>query len=259
MFDITFYGGEAPQPRSWVPTPEPYPERTLVPSPTKAKVTSTATLPTATLPTATLLTASLPTSAPFLSWSAVNIRPKMTCPTPSLSDKIPRGGYKQIHLFDPSEIHYIHTFYWQAMWKSTAVYLTRNGKVVIQQPGMKACTATCTAMLLMDAGKEPDHYSFSRCSISPASSMTRSLVLAGLKPTKVDITNLEDIIPYLPSAPLIVSINDTALGGHVIILDAWDNEAKLARIREPYHGLEMIVTLDALARRVDRLSYLIHL
>jgi hypothetical protein len=70
--------------------------------------------------------------------------------------------------------------------------------------------------------------------------------------TKIDSTTnffpqLDDALRKNGSA--ILSIDDPKGGGHVIIVDEVDFTQKQVLIREPYHGMAVRVTFDAILKR----------
>lgn len=138
--------------------------------------------------------------------------------------------------------------------KSIEVYYTRNQKAILQQQATRGCTAAVTAMLILDKGINPSLYHLTARNLGTTEDMKRDLEDAGLMPIvrKIQpsqfVTELGRLINKYGSA--IVSIEDRELGGHVIVVDAIDNQA--VRIREPYHGIELTIALQSL---IDRKPY----
>lgn len=132
-------------------------------------------------------------------------------------------------------------------WRPIYAEFTAHQKAIIQQAAMRGCTAAVTAMLIMDHGKECDIGSLRMRNLGQTGTMKHDIEKAGLKPVISPCRTLADLKKLIQAhGSAIISISGE-IGGHVIIVDAIEGDR--ARIRDPYHGWEITITLDALKSR----------
>ena len=165
------------------------------------------------------------------------------------------GNFESVHgngkMFSNEEIIKVHTIVseekiWEDVFFINA-WKTENGKYVIQQQATRGCTAATAAMLIKDHGKEPDIWKLRGRNLGNDKDQMRDIEAVGLRPILTvckDLDQLKELLRKHGSA--IVSISGE-LGGHVIIVD--EIGEKEARIRDPYNGWEITVTLEALKKR----------
>lgn len=131
---------------------------------------------------------------------------------------------------------------------SPCVDFTDHGKAIIQQQAVRGCTAATAAMLIRDHGGPVDLFKLESTNIGTTEKMCRMIEQARLTPTISQLSaNLDELASAISNnGPAIITLLDYS-GGHSIIVDAIDEET--ARIRDPYHGWEITIRKDALARR----------
>ena len=103
-------------------------------------------------------------------------------------------------------------------------------------------------MLIMDHGKQPDLGELTTRNIGYKKDQVRDIQNAGLSPIVSEGFNLKALKLLLQqNGPAIIPIDDKELGGHVIVVDEITDEG--VRLRDPYHGWEITVTLEAFNKR----------
>lgn len=137
------------------------------------------------------------------------------------------------------------------------VAFSSHGKAIIQQRGFRGCTAAATAMLIVDLGKQPDVQTLRGRNLGTDEILILDLQKAGLEvvirhPTLATLQ--ADIETY---GPAIVGVTGE-IGGHVIIVDQVDVQGGSTRIRDPYHGWEITITLDAFRKRWGQGTFTLH-
>ncbi|NGX43378.1 MAG: hypothetical protein K940chlam7_01675 [Chlamydiae bacterium] len=127
--------------------------------------------------------------------------------------------------------------------------ISESGKNVIQQRGARGCTAAVAAMLIRDRGGTPNVKAMDQRSLAGSGEICLDIRNAGFTPIHTErVDNLEHLKRLLEeNGSAIVDINDKRIGSHVIIVDEIRDED--VRIRDPYHGWEISVTLDAFKDR----------
>lgn len=133
--------------------------------------------------------------------------------------------------------------------RSINVYYTENKKPIIQQQSTRGCTAAATAMLILDHEKPIDLLKISRRNLGVTEQKIQDLEEAGLTPLPMMCSNLADLQECLKRhGSAIVSV-DSGAGGHAILVDAINKSS--VRIRDPYHGWEAEVILEAFLNSWD--------
>lgn len=137
--------------------------------------------------------------------------------------------------------------------KNIRADITDNGKVVIQQQATRGCTAAVAAMLIHDAQKSIDLSALRFTNIGNTRNIENWITKANLTPRVTDlgvirdpderIITLQKLIRDHGSA--IVS-TDNDVGCHVIVVDEVRKDS--VRLRDPYHGWEITVTINAFLR-----------
>jgi hypothetical protein len=126
-------------------------------------------------------------------------------------------------------------------------------KAILPQIGSYACTAACSAMLILDHGRKPNLTAlFERVSGDTdliVQDLDRAHLAAAMYTTpegeKVDPSVLEVLIKR---GPLIVFL-DTNPGSHAVVLDEFDPRLNRATLRDPFHGWMVRTTAHAISRR----------
>ena len=133
--------------------------------------------------------------------------------------------------------------------RSVTVYFTENKKPIIQQQSTRGCSAAATAMLILEHEKPIDLVELTRRNLGTPEKKIKDLENAGLTPLSTRCATLADLQECLKKqGPAIVSV-DSGAGSHSIILDALSESS--TRIRDPYHGWEIEITLDAFRNSWD--------
>lgn len=128
-----------------------------------------------------------------------------------------------------------------------AIYATytKYNKTIIKQLGIRACTAACAAMLIVDHNKKPNGHEM-QPNLGGDDAILRAIKEAGLTPletsTTKDLKSLRDAINK--NGPAIVSV-DPGSGGHVIVVDDISEDLKQVRLRDPWHGWEITIKAEA--------------
>jgi hypothetical protein len=136
--------------------------------------------------------------------------------------------------------------------------VTSDGRHVIQQIGMRACTASVTNMIRLDKGIKPDVQIEYTRNIGTLEQIASELNISGINavtntPTeRLPIRAREQILESAlkESRSIILSVGGE-IGGHVIILDKFDTETNTATIRDPYHGWSIKTDARGIANRFD--------
>lgn len=153
-----------------------------------------------------------------------------------------------------------------------------NGKTVIQQQALRGCTAGVSAMLIADHGKQPKLGEMQQRDLGEDVDVILDIRDAGLKEKVSNLTDKEQKPVYVTNAmsyaerkkiqekircslsliselkklieehgSAIVSIHGE-IGGHVIVVDAIDDDLTCAIIRDPFHGWMITISMDAFRR-----------
>jgi len=132
-----------------------------------------------------------------------------------------------------------------------AVGFTEHGKPIIQQQGVRGCTAATAAMLIYEHGGEVNIDGMGGlqwCNLGTMDSIVRTIDRAGFLAIRTLCANsLASLEEVLQKGSAIVSIEDPTAGGHSIIVDEISLEG--VRIRDPYHAWEITVTPKAFLQR----------
>jgi hypothetical protein len=125
-----------------------------------------------------------------------------------------------------------------------------NGRHILLQSGQRGCTAGAVAMLLLDHGRRPDPRDFQEANFEKCERMAEQIRRAGLSvhltPGRMNAHELERLLAA--RGPGIVGVVTEEAGGHVIMLDAVALKEGIAVIRDPFHGWQIRITLEALMR-----------
>lgn len=136
---------------------------------------------------------------------------------------------------------------------SVSIDFTINGKAVIQQQAKRGCTAAVSAMLIYDNDKKFALEDLLSRNLGQNDTILYDIEKAGLEPTEERIENANPIVSLKQAiekaGSAIITVTDESIGGHVIMVDHIDLEKNIARIRDPYHGWEIDITLEALQKR----------
>ncbi|NGX43036.1 MAG: hypothetical protein K940chlam7_01327 [Chlamydiae bacterium] len=165
-----------------------------------------------------------------------------------------RGGkecsiYGEVNMFDDEEILQIHKIIEEKeIGRHVSAGISENGKHVIQQQGTRGCTAAVAAMLIMDHGKQPEILELISRDLGTEQDTIRDIKNAGLEHILHAVADFEKLKPLLDDhGSAIVTIEDKMLGSHEVVVDEITGES--VRLRDPYHGWEITVTLKAFTER----------
>lgn len=125
---------------------------------------------------------------------------------------------------------------------------TRHNKAVIQQQATRGCTAAVAAMLIVDCGKECSIQELETRNIGKHWQIIRDITNAGLKPVETIIdSNLDRLKEEIcrNGSAIVGIVGD--IGAHVVVVDEIEDPS--VRLRDPYHGWEITVTLAAFLKR----------
>lgn len=181
-------------------------------------------------------------------------------PPPSSADTIMNGRFRNQHeipFIRDAEIREVH----QPLrmnsvrqdGESLRFGINEFGRAVIQQQALRGCTAAAANMLIHDNNRPVDLKDLRNSNLGNENTMAFAIIRAGLKPVLTTMASrsmrrLEDLISQ--NGPAIISVGGE-IGGHVIVVDAIDYNAETARIRDPYHGWDITIDLNALRHRVS--------
>lgn len=138
------------------------------------------------------------------------------------------------------------------------VEYSNNRKAIIQQQAIRGCTAAAAAMLIVDMGGQCNVDTLRMRNLGDKDHICRDIRKAGFTPLLTErVKSISQIRKAIEeNGPAIVSI-DGELGGHVIVVDYIDD--KIARLRDPYHGWEISVSIQALRKRISKNEYMIQI
>ncbi len=128
--------------------------------------------------------------------------------------------------------------------KINALY-TKHGKAIIQQQAVRGCTAAVSAMLIVDHGKKINPLELRSRNVASHEVIKTDLLKAGLVHTESSPKTLAELREcLLQKGSAIVSLSG-AVGCHVVVVDHVSRDLKKVRLRDPYHGWEIMVTAEA--------------
>lgn len=128
-----------------------------------------------------------------------------------------------------------------------------DGKHVLPQISSYACTAACSAMLILDHGRKPNIVPLFERVSGDTDLISQDLYQAGLSPRTVttpdgdaiDRTVLNILIQY---GPCIIFLN-AGNSSHAVVLDEFDAAQNHAVIRDPFHGWMIRTTAHTISQR----------
>lgn len=131
------------------------------------------------------------------------------------------------------------------------VEYSNHDKAVIQQQTKSGSSAAVATMLIMDHEKEPDCYCLRSRTMTTVAQIIAEIQKSGLttKSTNVpfsDLTQLRAAIEKDGSA--IVAINGIEEIQYIIV-DEISDDYEQVRIRDPYHGWEILITAEAFIKK----------
>lgn len=132
-----------------------------------------------------------------------------------------------------------------------------NGKFVVLQPGKENCAAGVTLMILQDNDVNEDRPDIFYRSTGTLDNIRYELKLydvnhelLNIEKNQVKSINIyQDLLNRFDS--LILMIEDPNYAQHFIVLDSIDMGKQTARIRDPYHGWDISVKMEALIKRLN--------
>ncbi len=129
------------------------------------------------------------------------------------------------------------------------VAYTQHRKAIIQQQGMRGCTAAVAAMLIMDHGKSPNIYELQTRNLGRKEDIKRDFSEAKLRTVVNHPNTLDTLRKFLnQDGSAIVDVGGEG-GNHVVIVDHIPENLSSVRLRDPYHGWEITVTAEAFQER----------
>ncbi len=133
--------------------------------------------------------------------------------------------------------------------KSIYANYTKHGKAIIQQQGVRGCTAATAAMLIMDNCTEDnikvDVNALRTRNIGNDDYQLQDIEKAGFTPEMNQASNLFELRNLIIKNDSAIVTVCGRIGGHVIIVDEISEDLSQIRLRDPYHGWEITVTKDA--------------
>jgi hypothetical protein len=130
---------------------------------------------------------------------------------------------------------------------------TKFNKAIIPQAFPYSCTAAASAMLILDKHGQCDTHALKERNFGGSDDLMTDIRNADFTPIKNTATNVEDLAKLINkngSAIVSIMMTETSIlmkrTDHSIVVDAITD--KEVRLRDPYHGWEISVTLTAFAR-----------
>lgn len=206
-----------------------------------------------------------------LVWSqarACEFHPLREDARPPMGIRDPQGGYAWSgrHCFDHEERLRVVDARYHGMRPQRdpekpqiplLAYQLESGKWVFQQQAGHGCTAGVTSMLALDHERRVEDDRVLTRDWGVTADMVADLRTAGLRPRTVSwpvarLLSEEDALQFLAEEirahdSAIVHIGRNHTGGHVIVVDAIDFEARRVLLREPYIGKGLAVPLNEFA------------
>ncbi|MBT3393674.1 MAG: hypothetical protein HN411_01000 [Waddliaceae bacterium] len=133
------------------------------------------------------------------------------------------------------------------------VAYSANGTALIQQQSIRGSFAAAAAMLIIDNGKTPDYATLKKtCAedeeFSPLQDASLMPMETRIATSKEGIKDLKELIEKNGSA--LVTIHDSIVGDHTIVVDEISSDLKNVCLRDPNHGWEITVKSRALRKRL---------
>lgn len=155
-----------------------------------------------------------------------------------------------------SEILHIHPL--QPAHLRGLSYGLSEGLAVIQQQGVRGCTAASAEMLIHDrlgsGAVSVDH--LQNTNLGDSSSISARISRTGLRPlvTTLHSGDRRNFLEQLAAAvvqhgPASLGI-EGEIGGHNIVLDQVDLQNNRATLRDPWHGWRITISVDSLYQRL---------
>lgn len=184
-------------------------------------------------------------------------------PTRSGNDTLRRGVDGKIvskhgegtTILPPKDIHKIYNKLAKVVVKNRyTFYLSETGKWVFHQPGVRACTAGVSTMLLLDLDILPKFDLICFRNISQRDVIIRDLTAAGIDKSQIqsktykllDKTSLQDLSAELTKHSMRIDFD--TIGGHVAVLDKVDVNTRMMTIRDPYNAINFDVSIATYIR-----------
>lgn len=146
--------------------------------------------------------------------------------------------------YKDQDILHVHPIVHTQLYEDIPIDFTTHNKPIIQQQSNRGCTAAATFMLIYEHGKSIDTDRLQMRNIGTNSMMLKDIQQVGLKPVESSCTNLSELQLSLEKhGPAIVTVNNSGLKGHVVVVDEILKDS--VRLRDPYHGWEVDVKLTA--------------
>lgn len=130
------------------------------------------------------------------------------------------------------------------------VHYTKNNKAIIMQESLTGCSAGASSMLIVDNGKLPKANDLLHRKSASTKQIAQDIQNAGLEPLLVPVASYgrsleklrEQILKHGPADVRVRKPNTT---GHALLVDEISADLKKVRIRDPWHGWEIIIKAEA--------------
>ncbi len=148
--------------------------------------------------------------------------------------------------------------------KIHAIALTKDGRHVILQQAPSSCVPTCVGMLVLDHERIPDYDAINNTNLANRDEAAQWIRKAGLTPYRTDLHLTSNVVDVLikclkKRGPGVLTIHESKVGRHVIVLDAISKETNTAVIRDSFHGWSLTIKLDALLSRIGHDEYFLQM
>ena len=143
----------------------------------------------------------------------------------------------------------------------------QDGYHVYKQWGNKACTTAVSVMLILDRGKKVNWDTVAMSDLGTHDSIRREIEAARLTPITTVLTDstlikkegqklFESMEKLIKENGSIITGIGGEIGSHVIIVDAVSWQNRTVKIRDPYHGWQIIIKMSALLERLDDFEFI---
>ena len=130
------------------------------------------------------------------------------------------------------------------------LHYTKNNKAIIMQEVLTGCTAGASSMLIVDNGKLPKAADLLNRKAANFKKIALDIQAAGLETLLTPVASLGRSLEklreqILKHGPAYVRVKKPNTSGHAILVDEISQDLKKVRIRDPWHGWEIIIKAEA--------------
>lgn len=164
---------------------------------------------------------------------------------PELLNLSPFGAHGYGNSYQDQDILYVHEIINTEIKEGLSVDFTKNNKPIIQQQATRGCTAGAVTMLIYskDNSGPIDVRDLQMRNLSTDETMIEDITQAGLQPLESECNTIPELRSLLQKhGSAIVTVN-SGVGSHVVVVDEILNDR--VRLRDPYHGWEVDIKIDA--------------